>query len=348
MGELMESQSRRWRADGVLLCVFAAGVWLIIGSSSAAKSEKNAESTELFTKADQRLNFDSPGSAPIRVEQKFSIFTLTGGAVQGTDTSTWAGADRWRETLKIQDYSELDIGDHASVWRISNQSFSTFAAFKARGLVRFRTSSSLLRNAKVDSVREIQVGQRTDKCVALRSAQGDHLRVCFDPMNGDLLSSEKSGNGPEATIKREDFINVGGHWIPRHTREYFDGKLIAQTDITDASVLTSVGSKDFIPPDAAQQTEKCEDPAHAAPIRKPEPSYTPEARDRKVQGTLRLVVEINRQGDAAAIGILKPLDSGLDANAMQTIKNEWKFKPATCGEIPVRSYVEVETTFRLY
>jgi len=178
--------------------------------------------------------------------------------------------------------------------------------------------------------------------------QGDQSRFCFDPMNADLLSWERKGKGPVGVIKREDFFNVGGHWIPRHTREYFDGKLVGQADVTDASVLTSVDSKDFTVPDGAEQTEVCVDPAHAVPIRKPEPTYTPEARDRKVQGTLELIMEITRQGDAAAIGILEPLDSGLDANAMQTIKREWTFKPANCGGNPVRSYAEVEFTFRLF
>ena len=73
-----------WRGRWVLLCVFATAMALIICPLVAAESGNKAEATELFAKADGLMNFRSPGSPPIRIEQKFWIWTRHHGKVEGT------------------------------------------------------------------------------------------------------------------------------------------------------------------------------------------------------------------------------------------------------------------------
>jgi TonB family protein len=45
--------------------------------------------------------------------------------------------------------------------------------------------------------------------------------------------------------------------------------------------------------------------------------------------------------------VIKPLDKGLDNNAVQTVKT-WKFKPAVNAGKPVPCRLMVEVSFRLY
>ena len=83
------------------------------------------------------------------------------------------------------------------------------------------------------------------------------------------------------------------------------------------------------------------------PIYKPEPPYSEEARKAKYQGTVVLLIVVDRQGDVTDINILKPLGMGLDEKAVSTVRT-WKFQPALRNNTPVAVRVSVEITFRLF
>jgi len=78
----------------------------------------------------------------------------------------------------------------------------------------------------------------------------------------------------------------------------------------------------------------------------PNPSFSDQARKAKVQGTILLVVTVTASGDVADVKVVKGLGSGLDENAVATVRT-WKFKPGTEDGIPVQSEVKVEVSFHL-
>ena len=80
----------------------------------------------------------------------------------------------------------------------------------------------------------------------------------------------------------------------------------------------------------------------------PDPAYTDEAREAKVQGTVTLQVLVGADGRAAQIRILKGIGLGLDERAAEVIRT-WKFIPARdAAQRPVPAWVTVETVFRLF
>ena len=80
----------------------------------------------------------------------------------------------------------------------------------------------------------------------------------------------------------------------------------------------------------------------------PDPQYTDEAREAKVQGTVTLQVLVNSDGRASQIRVIKGIGLGLDERAMQTIRG-WKFVPARDGaRRAVSAWVTVEAIFRLF
>ena len=81
-------------------------------------------------------------------------------------------------------------------------------------------------------------------------------------------------------------------------------------------------------------------------ILKVEPEYTPEAKDDKIEGTVRLSAEITPDGFAQNIRVMQSLDSGLDANAV-TALSQWRFKPGVKDGQPVTVQVTVEVNFHL-
>jgi protein TonB len=80
----------------------------------------------------------------------------------------------------------------------------------------------------------------------------------------------------------------------------------------------------------------------------PDPQYTDEAREAKVQGTVTLQVLVSADGRALQIRIVKGIGLGLDERAVQTIRG-WKFVPAHDGaRRAVPAWVTVEAIFRLF
>ncbi len=81
-------------------------------------------------------------------------------------------------------------------------------------------------------------------------------------------------------------------------------------------------------------------------VRKIEPTYSPDARDAGVQGTVYLEVLINENGEPTRINLLSPLGFGLDERAQACVE-KWKFVPATKDGKPVSFLVTVEVNFRI-
>jgi periplasmic protein TonB len=80
----------------------------------------------------------------------------------------------------------------------------------------------------------------------------------------------------------------------------------------------------------------------------PDPQYTDEAREAKLQGKVRLRVLVGVDGRASQIRVVEGIGLGLDERAERAIRG-WKFVPAHDGsQHPVAAWVTVEAVFRLF
>ena len=80
----------------------------------------------------------------------------------------------------------------------------------------------------------------------------------------------------------------------------------------------------------------------------PDPQYTDEAREAKLQGKVTLQVLVGADGRAAQIRIVQGIGLGLDERAVQSVRG-WKFVPAhDAARRPVPSWMTIEAVFRLF
>lgn len=80
----------------------------------------------------------------------------------------------------------------------------------------------------------------------------------------------------------------------------------------------------------------------------PDPQYTDEAREAKVQGKVTLRVLVSADGRAAQIRIVQGIGLGLDERAAEAVRG-WKFVPARdAGRRAVPTWVTIEAVFRLF
>jgi TonB family protein len=83
------------------------------------------------------------------------------------------------------------------------------------------------------------------------------------------------------------------------------------------------------------------------PVTTPDPEYTEQARLAKTQGTCILWMIVDDQGRPRDIRVVRGLGYGLDAKAIEAVK-QWKFQPAMKDGHPVNVQISVEVGFKLY
>jgi TonB family protein len=81
-------------------------------------------------------------------------------------------------------------------------------------------------------------------------------------------------------------------------------------------------------------------------VYKVNPSYAPEPKAAKIQGTVTITAVVNAQGRADDIRVTRSLDPQLDANAIAAV-SQWLFKPGTKDDQPVDVAVTIEINFKL-
>jgi len=80
----------------------------------------------------------------------------------------------------------------------------------------------------------------------------------------------------------------------------------------------------------------------------PDPQYTDEAREAKLQGRVTLQVLVGADGRAVQIRVVQGIGLGLDERAAQAIRG-WKFTPARdAAHRAIPAWVTVEAVFRLF
>ena len=115
---------------------------------------------------------------------------------------------------------------------------------------------------------------------------------------------------------------VVGHW----TRDSFPVVPQAQA----AEKIYKVGEDGVKPPKLLEKVEA---------------KSTQEAAEAKLEGTVKLSVEVHKDGRAYNIRIEEGLGLGLDENAIEAVK-QWKFRPAMKGDEPVAVSAMIELNFR--
>jgi protein TonB len=139
--------------------------------------------------------------------------------------------------------------------------------------------------------------------------------------------------------------NIGLPWMPDRNNSSGRGKGHTIGDGPDDSIGSSPGDLAGVggpqdPYQAGVTLPKC---AYC-----PDPQYTDEAREAKVQGKVTLRVLVSADGRAAQIRIVQGIGLGLDERAAEAVRT-WKFIPARdAARRAIPAWVTIEAVFRLF
>jgi protein TonB len=83
------------------------------------------------------------------------------------------------------------------------------------------------------------------------------------------------------------------------------------------------------------------------PILTPEPDFSEQARQAHYQGTIVLLIVVDKTGGVRNVRVLKPLGLGLELKAIETVA-KWRFKPAEKDGQTVDTELAVQVDFHLF
>jgi TonB family protein len=119
-----------------------------------------------------------------------------------------------------------------------------------------------------------------------------------------------------------------------------------QKTFTDSEALM----KEELPnpsPLAAERLEKIGKGVSAPVATKTPPAkYTPEAREKHIEGTCLLSIMVDSDGIPQHPRVVRPLGYGLDEAALTAVK-KYRFKPAMKDHHPVATQIMIEVNFKL-
>jgi TonB family protein len=81
-------------------------------------------------------------------------------------------------------------------------------------------------------------------------------------------------------------------------------------------------------------------------VREIPPSYTDEARRRRLEGDVILEIIVRRDGSVGSVRVLRRLGAGLDDQAVDAVR-QWRFLPARRHGEAVDVLAEVAVEFKL-
>lgn len=151
--------------------------------------------------------------------------------------------------------------------------------------------------------------------------EGDEVRVW---VNGDLVDAV-TGREPQAGVVGFEVmkgrIEVRHLWLRPLPPEPMPDAVIDAASRPDGLVMPRVR-------------------------REVRPRYTSETLARRVEGVVRLQGVVMPDGTIRSVRVVEPLDQGLDAESVATVRR-WTFHPATLHGKPVAVSVTFELSFRV-
>jgi TonB family protein len=140
--------------------------------------------------------------------------------------------------------------------------------------------------------------------------------------------------------------NAGGEKIVKTLKlryepeQKFSGSPQSQDEVTLTPIAAASGTSDHIRLPSPGVTEPKLLIAREA-------RFSDYARQKKIQGTSVLSLEVDAHGLPQNIRVSKALGAGLDENAIEAVFG-YRFRPAMKDGMPVSVTVSVEVRFRLY
>ncbi|MCX6598791.1 MAG: M56 family metallopeptidase [Acidobacteria bacterium] len=198
---------------------------------------------------------------------------------------------------------------------------------------------TLARECSCDELAAARVADYAERLLeaATQLAPGRPPAYALGVLDGDSLSNLNSLEARMLNLTRNSFPRPAA----RRALMAASVVLLSVTALTVTLFPVAAASAD-------RKTYSMKDEGVKAPklTHKVEPTYSEQARDAKIEGTVKLHLVVNEEGVAEDIYVVEGLEESLDQHAIEAI-GQWRFVPGTKDGQPVAVEATVEVNFRL-
>ena len=333
---------------GIVL-VFAC-VLLAIAAQCAEKEEP-ASPEALISRARLQEEAWAEGTPPMLMRAELQVFDAKGTPVHGDYSLDWVSPSKWREEIRFGKYARLRVGDANGYWQTNGLSYQPEIIFQLDKMLHIKDAIRVKSKQILGKVKNREKAGLRQKCTEVKWTRATERIMCFDEANGALVSIEyprgENQNSPEISrIEYGAFNVVSGKLVPYEIRALRDGKDIAAVKVLEITKITQENPALFNVPVNAEHWAQCDDLQEAEPVARIQPSYPPSARANHEQGRVILYAVLEADGSLSHMAIIHRATPDLDAAAVEAVRH-WHYKPAACGQTPIRMETSIETDFWL-
>lgn len=318
-------------------------VALLLFACSLLQATTNPATQQLLASAEQKANLFGDRVGPIELDVDFAVQMNV--PMQGHLTFLWMGKDRWRRSILLGDFEEVEVRNGDKLYTSRNIGFTPVRIGELISLLQFaeETDDLVVRKQK----ERVQNGtEMTCLQVQHNNFKSRPHEVCLDAASHDILSDE--WQEPPDERRREqysDYFDFEGHRYPRRLQLHVNGSTVIMAHVQNLTP-TSFDQEILVPPKGAIERRQCADMKHAVAVKTPDPIYPKSASQNQLMGDTTVAMTVLTDGSVTNIQLVGSAGRSMDDATLQTLKS-WRFKPAMCGTEPVVSDIEVVVSFRL-
>jgi len=327
----------------VCACLFLAN------AAYAATQEVDSPET-LISRARVLEDVWTQGTPPSLMRAEVQVFDAKGTTIRGDYTLDWVSPFQWREEIRFVDYDRLRVRDAKGYWQRSGLRHQPEIIFQLDTLLRPKDVLNVEPKQTLGKVRNRRKDQARERCTEVKWAKATDRVMCFDEVSGALVSVEypngENQHLPEISrIEYGAFNAVDGHLFPYEIRALQDRRVIASVKILQIAKAEHDPSL-FKLPVNAEFWEQCDDMREAELVDHPYGRYPPSARTNHEQGRVIIYAVIETDGRLSHMAIIHRAPPNLEAAALEAVR-QWHYKPATCGQTPIRTETSIAMDFWL-
>ncbi len=313
--------------------------------------EQTAQPEDLLAKARRERALWSPGGEPVSQRAEIQVLNGSNDLIKGTYSLDWASTSQWREQINVGNYARLRVRDANGYWQKSSMSYQPEVIFHLDSLIHQDLALKLGSKETLGKLKKRQKDGVSQQCAEIKIPMGTERILCFDDAKGYLMGVDYPAfervHPPNVTrIEFAAFTLVGEKFMPFEARAFHDRKLVASFKTLGISRFTPNDPQQFAVPAGAEFWAACDDPQAAELANRVVPQYPPMSRANGEQGRVNLYAVIEADGTTSHITALNHAAPALEASATEAVR-KWRYKPASCGQTPIRVESLISTDFSL-
>jgi TonB family protein len=330
---------------------------LVLGSAFltvfawCADKEEPRSSEELISRARSQEEIWAQGTPPMSMRAELQVFDAKGTPVHGDYSFDWVAPSKWREEIRFGKYERLRVRDAKGYWQMSGLSYQPEIIFQLDTLLHLKDAFRVGTKQSLGKVKNRGKAGLRQNCTEVKWTTRTERIMCFEEANGALVSVEyptgENQNSPEISrIEYGAFNTVSGKLVPNEIRAFKDRRVIATVRVLEIAKITEENPALFNVPANAEFWPQCDDMQEPELLDRVQPRYPSSARTNREQGRVILYAVVEVDGSLSHMAIIHRATPDLEAAAVEAIRR-WHYKPAACGQTPIRSETSIATDFWL-